>query len=395
MLKKILTIFVFAFLLAPFASVFAQGQKDVNVYFFWGDGCPHCAKEEIFLNELKGRYSNISVHDFEIWKNSMNRELLLKISKELGANVSGVPVTIIGNKVITGFSEGLISSEIENRIKYCSENECPDSIASNLNENSLNLADKVSIMPEKINLPLVGEIQTRNFSLPVFTVVLGALDGFNPCAMWTLILLISLLLGMENKMRMWILGSFFIVASALVYFVFMAAWLNLLLFIGLIFWVRTAIGLVALGGGWYSLREYFTKPEAVCDVAGTEKKQKIFERLRDITKQKNFYLAIGGVIFLAFAVNLIELICSAGLPAVYTQVLTLSNLSRLQYYLYLLLYIFVFMLDDMIVFFVAMITLKTAGMTGKYSRFSRLVGGALMLAIGLLLLFKPEWLAFG
>jgi hypothetical protein len=130
-------------------------------------------------------------------------------------------------------------------------------------------------------------------------------------------------------------------------------------------------------------------------VAGTEKKQKIFERLRDITKQKNFYLAIGGVIFLAFAVNLIELICSAGLPAVYTQVLTLSNLSRLQYYLYLLLYIFVFMLDDMIVFFVAMITLKTAGMTGKYSRFSRLVGGALMLAIGLLLLFKPEWLAFG
>jgi hypothetical protein len=223
---------------------------------------------------------------------------------------------------------------------------------------------------------------------------LGALDGFNPCAMWALLFLISLLIGMENKKRMWIFGSTFIIASAFVYFLFMAAWLNLLLFIGFIFWIRVIIGLVALGGGAYNLKEYFSNPAGVCKVTGGEKRQKFFERLKNIVYRKNFYIALGGIIILAFAVNLVELICSAGLPVIFTQVLALSDLSIWQYYFYMLLYILIFMLDDLIVFFLAMATLQVTGITSKYSRISHLVGGTLMLIIGLLLIFKPELLMF-
>ena len=107
------------------------------------------------------------------------------------------------------------------------------------------------------------------------------------------------------------------------------------------------------------------------------------------------YLALVGIVVLAFAVNLVELICSAGLPAVYTQVLFLSNLARWQYYFYILFYIFIFMLDDLLIFFIAMTTLRLTGLTTKYSRWSHLIGGILMLIIGLLLIFKPEWLMFG
>jgi hypothetical protein len=152
---------------------------------------------------------------------------------------------------------------------------------------------------------------------------------------------------------------------------------------------------VALGSGGYHLKEFWTNREAACKVTGSDKRQKIFEKLRKITQKKQFILALLGIILLAFAVNLVELICSAGLPAVYTQILTLSELPVYQYFLYILLYIFIFMLDDLLIFIIAMVTLQATGMTSKYTRYSNLIGGVLMLIIGLLLLLKPEWLMFG
>jgi thiol-disulfide isomerase/thioredoxin len=377
MFKKILfSLFLFALLFAPSQSLFAEAPNDVNIYFFWGEGCPHCEKEKPFLEKLAKKYPEVKILSYEVWRNKENQKLLADFGKKLDVNVSGVPFTVVGEKYFTGWqSEETTGQQIEEAVKSALKEE--------------------NIGPQKVNIPLLGEIEPKNFSLPLLTIVLGALDGFNPCAMWALLFLISLLLGMEDKKRMWILGSAFIVASALVYFIFMSAWLNLILFLGFVFWVRVIIGLVALAGGGYNLKEYFTSPTAVCKVTGTENKQRFFEKLKDVAQQKSFYLALGGIILLAFAVNLVELICSAGLPAVYTQVLVLNNLAGWQYYLYILAYIFFFMLDDLIVFFVAMTTLRITGLTSKYSHLSHLIGGVLMVIIGLLLIFKPAWLMFG
>jgi hypothetical protein len=175
----------------------------------------------------------------------------------------------------------------------------------------------------------------------------------------------------------------------------MAAWLNLLLFIGFIFWVRFTVGAIAIGGGIYNLKSYFSKKPAVCANAADPKRKKVFDKLKNITRQNNFYFALGGIILLAFAVNLVELICSAGLPVIFTQILAMSDLAAWQYYSYIALYVLVFMADDLFVFFAAMITLKMAGVTSKYQKVSRLIGGVLMLAIGLLLIFRPAWLMFG
>lgn len=206
--------------------------------------------------------------------------------------------------------------------------------------------------------------------------------------------LISLLIGLRDRFRMWVLGSLFIIASAGVYFLFMAAWLNLLLFLGMLLWIRLLVGLLALGGGGYYLHEYFANPEAVCKITAPEARRRVFERLRALAGERNFLLAASGIVLLAFVANLIELICSAGIPAVYTQVLALSNLSEWQYYLYLSGYIFIFMLDDLFVFFVAMKTLQVTGLTGAYVRHAHAIGGGVLIVIGLMLLFKPEWLTF-
>ncbi|MDX9970821.1 MAG: thioredoxin family protein [Candidatus Gracilibacteria bacterium] len=373
-------------------------EKTVNLYFFYGEGCPHCEKEKPFLRKMEEKYENLKVHSYEIWYSSENRNLFMEFGKKLSATVNGVPFTVIGEKYFTGWlDEETTGAQIEQEIICAVEEGCRD-VLSEINGgiDTTNQDNKSNLsLPETLDLPLIGEIKTKNLSLPLLTLIVAALDGFNPCAMWTLLFLISLLLGMQNKVRMWTLGTAFIIASAGVYFLFLSAWLNLLLFIGLIFWIRIIIGLVALGGGGFYLKEYFKNPQGTCVVTKSEKRKKVFEKLKALTHQSNFWLALIGIILLAAAVNLVEVICSAGLPAVYTQVLSLSDLKTWQYYGYLLFYIFIFMLDDLVIFFTAMITLQVTGVSGKYSRLSHLIGGALMIIIGILLIFRPEWLMFG
>jgi len=405
MLKKLifsLTLF-FAFSLNP-TQAFAE--NNVNVYLFWGEGCPHCAREKPFLESLEKKYQNVSLHEYEVWYDAGSRDLFAKVGTELDVNVNAVPFTIIGEKHIQGYlNDETTGKEIEDHIKYCSSSKCNDPVseilAINTEERKIQLEEeknkKISEedIPEELALPIFGTIKPRDVSLPVLTLIIAALDGFNPCAMWTLIFLISLLIGMHDKKKMWILGSTFIVASAGVYFLFMATWLHLILFIGFIFWIRLVISLVAIAGGIYNLKEYFTNKDSACKVTNTKERQMVFEKLKKLTHEKNFWLAFCGIILLAAAVNIVELICSAGFPVVYTQILTLSNLATWQYYLYLLFYIFIFMLDDLIVFIISMKTLEITGVTTKYSRFSHLIGGILMTAIGLILMLKPELLMFG
>lgn len=409
MFKQISKMLLALFLLVFVATPVSAQDKQINIYFFWGEGCPHCNSEKPYLEKLENDHPEVKVFDYEVWKNDKNREYLTEVGEVLNTDISGVPFTVVGDKVFVGFSEYITTKGIEDQIKYCLANTCPDSVSEivGLSVNTdppiidpeeiveENPKNDTNIIPGKLDVPIFGTIDTKNLSLPAFTIVLGALDGFNPCAMWTLLFLISLLLGMKDKKRRWILGTAFIVASAFVYFLFMAAWLNLILFLGFVVWIRVLISLVAIGGGSYNLKEFFTNKASGCKVTGGEKRQQVFEKLRNITQQKKFIFALIGIIILAFAVNLVELICSAGLPVVFTQVLAMSNLPKWQYYAYMVLYITIFMLDDLFVFFTAMITLEITGISTKYARISHLIGGILMLIIGVLLILKPELLMFG
>jgi thiol-disulfide isomerase/thioredoxin len=393
-------------LFLSFSEVQAQEEVvddgKVNIYFFWGEGCPHCEKEKIFLEKLEEKYSEVKIKSYEVWNNKENLQLMTEFAKELDIDVRGVPFTVVGEHYVIGWlSEEYTGVQLEEAVNCAISSRCEDIGEGLIAEGNVNQQEEeeetkeVLGIPETMDLPIIGEIETKNFSLPILTIILGGLDGFNPCAMWTLVFLISLLLGLKDRKRMWILGIVFIVTSAFVYFLFMAAWLNFILFIGMVTWIRILIGLVALIGGGYSVREYIINKDGNCKVTNTEKRQKTFAKLKAITHKKNFWLAIGGIILLAFAVNLVEAVCSAGLPAVYTQILSLNNLTNVEYYLYILLYIFFFMIDDLIVFFVAMTTLRMTGANTKYAKWSNLIGGTLMLIIGLILIFKPELLMFG
>lgn len=409
MKKLVYIIFAFVLITSVFTSLPIQaapvaGQVIIN--YFWGDGCPHCAEAKPFLDQLEKSKPNLEIRRYEVWGSKENAKLLSEVGQYLNVNVGGVPFFVIGDKYVVGFgSAETTGKQIEQLVEMCEIKGCTDVMLQMevLNNNIPEPVEEDSKINEKlaqheVDLPLFGKVGLGSgagkMSLFGLTTAIGFLDGFNPCAMWVLLFLISLLLGMENKRRRWALGLAFIIASGLVYFLFLAAWLNFFLFIGMIATIRIIVGLVAIASGYFSLRSWW-RHKTGCIVEDSEKKKKVFVKLKKIVIKENFWLALIGIILLAAAVNLIELMCSAGLPAIYTQVLALSELPTFTYYLYLMWYIFIFMLDDIIVFFIAMFTVQAFGISNRYSLYVKLIGGVIILILGILLLFKPELLMFG
>ncbi len=379
-----------------FPGISAADDQPVNIYLFWTKGCPHCAQEKQYLTKLASQDQNIKIISLELTESRENRELFKKVGEALQADVSGVPFTVVGEQYFIGWlDEATTGAAIDQAVQETRRSKSPDVVERLRARPTPPAPPEKKAIPEKLTLPFFGEIEIKYLSLGLITLIIGALDGFNPCAMWVLVFLINLLLGMEDRRKMWILGGTFILSSAIVYFLFMTAWLNFLIFVGFIIWVRVGIGLVALLAGFYNLREYFTNRAGVCKLTSSDRRQRRMDRLKEIVQTRKFLLAVGGIILLAFAVNLVELICSAGFPVVYLQILSLTPMPFWQYYLYLILYIFIFMLDDMVVFIVAMITLQLLGLGSRYKQASNLIGGVLMLILGILLILRPEALMFG
>ncbi len=432
MKKIILFIFSFLFLSISFLSliskpIYAQETPKI-VHLFSSRTCPHCKAERLFLEQYQKENSDIKIYVYYIDKFNevVNTNLITQVAKELNISSAGVPITIIGDQVLIGFGDAATTGqEIKNLVgseftkptyqdvvtKIAKEKNLipvfedlslakvttptPEPVGLIPNNNGDQVKQDQDTGVKEISLPLIGKVSLKGMSLPLLTLVLGLADGFNPCAMWTLIFLISLLLGLKDRKRMWILGVSFILASGFVYFLFMAAWLNFFLLVGMIKWVRIVIGLVALGAAWSYLKDYWENKDGACKTDFSGKKQQVFAKLKAITSKESLVLALIGIVLLAFAVNLVEMVCSAGLPAIFTKALTLNNLPQWQYYGYILFYLLFFMADDIIVFTIAMKTLQGVGLDTKYARYSHLVGGILMLLIGLAMIFKPSLLTFG
>ncbi len=249
------------------------------------------------------------------------------------------------------------------------------------------------MLEQIINLPWGGSLDIASFSLPALTVIIGLLDGFNPCAMWALVFLLSLLINTKDRRRIWIVGGTFILISGLVYYLFMAAWLNAFLFLGYLTFARWIIGLGAIAFGLYNTQQAI-KYRGRCKVASTKSRFKTIEKIKQFAKPRTLPVTLLGVIFLAFSINLIELLCSAGFPAIYTGALSLAQLPAWQYYLYLLGYIIFFMLDDSIVFILAALTMRLVSLHTRLTFISNLIGGIIIIVLGFLLIYKPDILMF-
>ncbi|MBU3934787.1 hypothetical protein KKC00_02400 [Patescibacteria group bacterium] len=372
-----LTIFLFAGFFIKADFVLAQSENP-GVTLFYSIYCPHCKDEKEYLKTLKEKYPEIVITEYEIAEDADNQKILSDFYKKYNVpqNEQGwVPVTFTPNKYFVGFNDQ-VAREIENCLQEC-------------------LGEHL-VVEQKIKIPFFGEINISKLSLPVLTVLLGVLDGFNPCAMWVLVVLISLLLSVKSRKKILLVGGTFIVAGGILYFLIMAAWLNIFLAFGYISLIRILIGLFGIGFGIWRIRDFFSWKPGVCKVVKDVKsQQKVVNKIKNALKPSAIPATILGVVGLAFAVNLIEFLCSAGFPAMFTRILSLQNLTAWQHYSYLVFYNIFYMLDDFIMLGVAFFTLSRFNFSDKYNRWSTLVAGLLILVLGILLMFRPELLMFG
>ena len=397
-------ILLFLLLAAVLLPISVKADNVVNLHLFYGDGCPHCAEEEKFLEKYLKDEPNVKLNKYEVWHSEKNRQLWVKVQDKLNNHENGVPYLIIGDKVIVGYLSGNTDVKIKKYVDEYKKDSHYVDVMSAIDDNKKidkikeNKKEKVKEKKEeeKTNIPILGDINPREVSLPLVSVVLGLVDGFNPCAMWILIFLITMLLNTKDRKKMWILGLTFILTSGLVYLAFMLTWLNLASLINKVIFVRILIAAVAIIVGFFNLKKYIEsrKKDDGCDVVDNKNRKKIMEKIISITKEKSFILALLGIIVLAASVNLIEMMCSIGLPLIFTQILSMNSLSAGSYALYMFLYILFFLIDDIIVFAIAMITLKVTGISTKYSKYAHLVAGIIIIIIGLLMLIKPSILMF-
>jgi len=356
----------------------------IIIYFFWGDGCPHCLKEKPFLDEMKNKYPRIEIKAYEVWHNKENAGLFAKMTKAYGIKNVGVPTTFINDRAFIGFSDD-IARKLVTDIDYCVRRGCGDP-AAKLSTRSIKRES------ETITLPLFGKVDPSGMSLPVFTIIIGGLDSFNPCAFFVLFFLLSLMIHARSKKRMLLIGGTFIFFSGFIYFIFMAAWLNFFLLTGQLAIITTIAGGVSIIIAGINIKDFFFFRKGISLAISEKAKPKLFERMRNLLKSTSVPSMIAGTIVLAIAANSYELLCTAGFPMVFTRVLTLHNLPLLQYYLYLVLYNIVYVIPLAVIVLIFTITLGARKLTEWQGRKLKLISGMMMLGLGAVLVINPALL---
>lgn len=378
--KAILTLIIFLFLgtlLFPFLSIANEPQLEVD--FFYSKTCPHCAVEKDFLDKIKNKYPDVK---FNYYIFEENIELLNDFYKKYNVPQSdwgAVPDTFIGEDYFIGFdNENNIGSQIESSIIRQTEKSKPTSSSNTLQK--------------RINLPIIGEINLKNYSLPALAVILGVLDGFNVCSLGALVLILGLVLALKSRKRILILGGAFILTTSIVYGFLIVLWYKLFSAITPYMKImQIIISILAFGGGIYFLRQFLRsrKTGPTCEIeTGQKIGSKFSRRLKEsLEKSENIFIILGIVLLFAFLITIVEFPCSAAVPLLFAGILADSALSSLQYLFYIAIFVFFYMLDELIVFLIAFFTLRIWISSNKIVKWVSLLEAIILFLISFYYLF--------
>lgn len=386
----------------------ANGGTDVNIYFFEGEGCPHCAKTLTFLNSVSAGDDRIVIHEFEVYNNLEDRDYLFSFASVYDFEPAYVPTTFIGDQYWIGFSDE-IQEEMEQKIQFCLENECIDYgidiLPSTAFPEQAPTAEPPPVEepePEEpeledpevekftINVPLIGKVNLADQSLLISTLLISFVDGFNPCSIWVLSMLLAITLNTRSRKKVCVIGFVFIFVTAFVYALFIGGLFTVFTFIGYMGWIQVIVALFAFVFGLVNVKDYFWYKEGISFTISDKQKPGIYQGIRRIMNAEGSILGlIGATVVLAAGVSLVEFSCTAGFPVIWTNLLAVQGVRGLSFLVYLLVYMLVYQLDEIVIFLVAVFTLRKSKMEEKYGRILKLLGGVLMVALALVMLINP------
>jgi glutaredoxin len=346
-----------------------DSSERVRLTVFVRTGCPHCADAKAFLDTVAPDRPWLHIVFRPIDEDPAAAEDLARIFRDAGTWPPGVPTFILGDQALVGFDD-------------------PGHSGAML----LAWIDGAAPPRDEFRSALFGTISVSRMGLPLFTLALGLLDGFNPCAMWVLLFLLSLLVRLQSRSRMALIAGTFVLVSGAVYYAFMAAWLNVFLIVGMSAALRWTLGAVAITIGGFNLKDVFAWGRGFSFSIPESAKPGLYARARRVLSARALPASLTAVAALAVAVNVVELLCTAGLPAIYTAVLTQHDLTPSAHYAYLGLYILGYIADDALLVTMAVIALGNRRLTVSAGRGLKLLSGVVMLALGTLLILRPDWL---
>jgi hypothetical protein len=431
----------------------------VPIYFFWGDGCPHCATQKVFLAELAARHPEAEVREFEIWYRAENRPLFLEMARRAGIQAGRVPTTFIGNRTWVGFRESM-KGEMEGAVVACIRSPCVDpgrgvvggaegaAVAPGARQDtdappvrgapaapvpapaaapppapSPAAADPpVSPAPaeatavaepdveaptsettgagevqatatpgaEVLHVPLIGAISLGARSLAFSTAVIAFVDGFNPCSLWVLSILLALVLHTGSRRKIVLIGGTFLLVTSAVYGLFIVGLFRIFTVIDFMGPIQAIVALFALGFALVNIKDYFWYGRGFSFSISERHKPGIYRDLRGLlTPGKSTAGLLGATVVMALGIALIELPCTAGFPVLWSNLVASHAVGTLEFSFLLGLYLAIYLLDELVVFGTAVVTLKMSRMEEKHGRVLKLAGGMVMLALALVLLLDP------
>jgi hypothetical protein len=366
----------------------------VDLEVFTREGCPRCAAAKIFLAALAREQPSLTIQVRDLATDHAARVRLKALAEAARASMVGVPAFYLHGQLIIGFQDAdttgariraLLSRPVAEAADKTLEGACR--IEESASCEQVPLSEK-----EFMDLPLLGRLSVQDLGLPLFTVVVGLLDGFNPCSMWVLVFMLSLLATLKDRLKMFILAGTFVLVEGVAYFIFMTAWLNIFLLLSLSRMTEVILGTVGIMAGAIHVKDFWAFGRGLSLKIPEAAKPTIYAQLRHILQAECLWAAVVGTIILGVLVQVVELLCTAGFPALYTKILTMRELDPWTYYGYVGLYNVAYMADDVLILTVGVITLSQRRLQEREGRWLKLASGLVMLGLGLALVIKPRWL---
>lgn len=394
-------IFVFIFL-AGAGTVYAQnpqGDEKQNVIVFVRSGCAHCRAEEEFLKTVQEKIS-ITLEFLNIADQESSKKFAAFTERTHTSKVT--PITVIGNSYIIGFdSPETTGKTILELIDKVNRDHIVTSLEKAQSMGGLAPAcDDTGTTPCEVQkpsvqviVPFIGTVNSAKYPLIALTSLLGFFDGFNPCAMWVLVTFLIMLLQVGSRRKMALFAGVFILAEAVMYTMILTVWYKTWNFVQMDSVITPIIGVVTIIGGIFFIREW-RKKELECHVTDAVARHKTYDRLKHLAAERFSIFTFLGILAVAFSVNIIEFACSVGIPQSFTKILELNHVGGVGYMMYIFVYILFYMIDDFVVFGLALYGADKLSLTGKYSKISNLIGGIVMILLGGIMIIRPGLILF-
>lgn len=367
----------------------SAGEPQVHLYFFWSAQCSHCIEALPFVRALPQKLPWLVLHDYPVSDSPKNLETYIAYAKQMKLQRIAVPGFMFCHRLFTGFNNEQTTGE------YLLEEltTCHRELSEKNEKGRQQQTTPAAGLSVSAPLPIVGQIDTKRWSLPMLTLVLAGLDAFNPCAFFVLLFLLSLLVHAHNRKRMLTIGAVFVLCSGLIYFAFMAAWLNIFMYIGELRVVTLIAALLAISIGVINSKDFFYFKKGISLSIPESVKPSLFRRMREVVTAGNFGGMLLSTVLLALVANSYELLCTAGFPMVYTRALTIQDLPTLTYYSYLGAYNVIYIIPLAAIVSIFSVTLGAKKLSEYGGRVLKLISGYMMIALGLMLLVAPQGLS--